>query len=336
MAWRPVLLFALVIGLCLGGPALASAADMFGRPEAPPPAAAMPQLAPPVALPVLPGPVRDLVGRALAVQSRLNAELRGALQDARRNGSWRPALAIVFISFLYGVFHAVGPGHGKVIVGSYFLTRRARLMHGFAMSGAAALVQAISAVLLVSLLAAVLEVGSGRLLAYAANLETASYAVIVLLGLWMAWGVLRPRACCNHAHEPGHSHGTEPAEAHNHDHGAPHRWELANMLAAGAAVGLRPCSGAILVLLFTLANEIYPVGILATFAMAVGVAITVSAVSLVTVGVRRSLAALGDNSHALAERLRRIAAMGGALAITLFGILQLIGIWAGVITPMAG
>lgn len=338
MAWRAVLFLVLFAGLWPGGATSAAAADMFGRPEAPASTteAITPQALPLAVLPVLPSPMREVVGRALAAQSRLNAELRGALQDAKRSGSWRPAFTIVVISFLYGVFHAVGPGHGKVIVGSYFLTRRARLLHGFAMSGAAALVQALSAVLLVSLMAAVLEVGSRQLLSYAANLETASYAVIVVLGLWMALGVLRPRPCCEHAHQPGHDHDTHQPGAHTHGHDASPRSELTKVLATGAAVGLRPCSGAILVLLFTLANEIYPIGILATFAMAVGVAITVSAVSLATFGVHRSLASLGEGSHALADRMRQVVAMGGALAITLFGVLQLIGIWTGVITPMAG
>jgi len=325
---RPLLRFLLLFVLSLTGALPASAADLFGHPEAPPAAAGLtPQPPSSARVMVLPAPVADILGRALAVQSRLNAELRGELQDAKRSGSWQPALAIVFISFLYGVFHAAGPGHGKIVVGSYFLTQRARLLHGFAMSGMAALVQAVSAVLLVSLLAVLLDLGSGQLLAYAANLETASYGVITLLGLWMAWGVLRPRPCCDHAHQPGHGHGA---------HQTPPLSDLARLLATGAAVGLRPCSGAILVLLFTLANEIYPVGILATFAMGLGVAVTVSAVSLATFGLHRSLAVLGGGRHALADRLRQAAALAGAVAITLFGLLQLLGIWSGVITPMAG
>lgn len=319
-AWpRAVPLF-LCLWLCGAPPA--TAADLFGRPEEPPAAArTMPQPLPSLDLPA---PLRAAIGRSLAIQSRLNAALRDQLQAAKRGDSWRPALGIVLISFLYGVFHAVGPGHGKLVVGSYFLTRRARLLHGFAMSGAAALVQAVSALLLVSVAAAVLELGSGRLLSYAADLETASYAAIAALGLWMAWGVLRPRPCCDHAHHPGHNHDAPPPTG------------LGRVLATGAAVGLRPCSGAILVLLFTLANEIYPIGILATFAMGLGVAITVSAVSLATLGAHRSLAMLGDGRQALAGRLRQVFAMGGALVITLFGLLQLLGIWSGVIVPMAG
>jgi ABC-type nickel/cobalt efflux system permease component RcnA len=334
-------------------PATAWAADMFGRAEAPAnhDEAANPE-PPPAAIPAftLPAPIRALVGRATAVQSRLNSELRGQLQLAREGSSWRPALAIVTISFLYGVFHAVGPGHGKVVVGSYFLTRRARVLHGLAMSGSAALVQSLSAIALVSLLAAVLELGAKQILEQAAALEVVSYGVITLLGLWMAWGVLSRRTCCAHGEEPGHVHDAACQHDDHHDHAqydhahhdhaalpAPRqRSELLRVLSTGAAVGLRPCSGAILVLLFTLANDIYPVGIVATFAMGLGVAITVSAVSLGTLGLHRSLSVLGERNAAMADRLRQGAALTGAAVITLFGLLQLVGIWSGLITPMAG
>lgn len=334
-------LIALLQGLSTAG----WAADMFGRAEPPENSAAAPTPVPPAPPPAfdLPAPLKALVGRATAVQSRMNAALRGQLQQARTGVSWRPALAIVAISFLYGVFHAVGPGHGKVVVGSYFITRRARVLHGLAMSGSAALVQSLSAILLVSLLAAVLELGAKQILDEAATLEIASYGVITLLGLWMAWGVLSRRACCAHAGEAGHVHGADCQHEHHdhdHDHGpaavpSP-RGELLRVLSTGAAVGLRPCSGAILVLLFTLANDIYPIGIVATFAMGLGVAITVSVVSLGTLGLHRSLSSLGDRHAAVADRLRQGAALAGAAIITLFGVLQLVGIWSGVIVPMAG
>ena len=274
------------------------------------------------------------------MQSRLNAELRGQLRLARDGDSWGPALAIIGISFLYGVFHAVGPGHGKVVVGSYFLTRRARILHGLAMSGSAALVQSCSAILLVSLLAAFLELGAKQILAQAAILEIASYGVITLLGLWMVWGVLSRRRCCAHADEAAHVHGPACGHDHDHDHQHDHdhdrRGDLLRVLMTGAAVGVRPCSGAILVLLFTLANDIYPIGIAATFAMGVGVAITVSVVSLGTLGLHRSLSRLGERRAALAGRLRQGVALAGAAFITLFGVLQLLGIWSGLIVPMAG
>lgn len=320
------------------------AADMFGRAEDP--RAAEKTTSGPGY--TLPDPIRKSLAASLEVQSRLNAGLRRELGRVRDGGTWKPAIWIIFLSFAYGVFHAVGPGHGKVVVGSYFLTRRARIFQGVAMSGAAALTQAVSAIFLVGVAAWVFDLAGGRLMAEAARLETVSYGVIVLLGLWMIWGVLSGRECCHdipagrdgacdHHRHDHHHHHDEPAGAAAsavHDHGHHGAANLSRLLLTGASVGLRPCSGAILVLLFTLANGIFAVGVLSTFAMALGVAVTVSLVGLAGLALQRA----GERFGAIGAhpRLRRLVALAGAAFITLFGLLQIVGIVTGVITPMAG
>lgn len=314
----------LAILIVSGGSLPARAADYFGKPETP---AGAPAAAPSPSI-TLPAPL----GRALAVvvswQTRMNAALRSQLRDARDGTSLRPVIVILAFSFLYGVVHAVGPGHGKVVVGGYFLTRRARLLHGMAMSAAAAGVQALSAIFLVGVLAALFDVSTAAILARSADLETASYGAMLILGLWMVWRALR-----------GHHHDHHNRRGPDHPP-APHRQgrrsELSRIMATGAAVGLRPCSGAILVLLFSLANGIVVVGILATLAMSAGVAITVSLVSLGALGMNRSIARLGARFEGVAMAGYRLAALGGALLIALFGAAELYAVWAGFLTPGAG
>ena len=114
------------------------------------------------------------------------------------------------------------------------------------------------------------------------------------------------------------------------------RSEIAQVLLTGGAVGLRPCSGAILVLLFTLANGIFWVGVVSTFAMGVGVAITVSAVSLGMLGLNRGLGRLSQRQQTLAHGLRKGLALTGALLILLVGGVQLYGLWTGLIPAVAG
>jgi ABC-type nickel/cobalt efflux system permease component RcnA len=347
------LLFAVAAMAALTAPA-ACAADYFGKPDTAAGRAADAPRAPPAI--ALPAPLAHILGFVVAVQSELNARLRAALAAARGGRSWHPVFAIVLLSFLYGVFHAAGPGHGKAVLGSYFLTRRAQLLHGIGASVLSAAVQAVSAIVLVGLLIAVFDLSARRILDHAATLEMLSYGAITLLGLWMAWGIATGRHHCHvpghdHAHDRAHDHGHDHAHdhGHGHDHSHGHHHAAASVAARGAArgqrwpllmtsiaVGLRPCSGAILVLLFTLANGMLLTGVAATFAMAFGVAITVSVVTLASLGLQRSAGLVGRRMAALAGRIYRGAALAGALLIALLGALQLVAFWTGLITPMAG
>ena len=334
---------AVMLILAAGSVAPGHAADLFGKPDQPADGAAAPaQPAPPPPQIVLPAPLRPILAEVVRIQTKMNAAMRAQLLKARDGDSLRPAVIIVLFAFLYGVAHAVGPGHGKVVIGGYFLTRRAQLMQGFAMSGVAALVQALSAIALVGIPALLFEFSTAAILDQAADIEIVSYGAIVAIGAWMAWGVITGR---KHSHGPddhhdhdhhNHDHGHDHGHDHEHHHRRPRGSEGWRLLATGAVVGLRPCSGAILVLLFSLANGIVAIGILATFAMAVGVAITVSLVSLASLGVQRAGAALNGRTKWIAEKGYSALALGGALLIALFGLLELVGVWTGVLTPGAG
>jgi ABC-type nickel/cobalt efflux system permease component RcnA len=323
---RLLILLVLLVGLA-GMAQIGHAADLFGKPDQSnttesAPAPQQPQV-------MLPAPLRPILGQIVAWQTAMNAAMRKQLLKAREGQSLRPALIIIVFAFLYGIAHALGPGHGKVVIGSYFLTRRAQIRHGIAMSAIAAAVQALSAIVLVGLLALILDASSAAILTQAATIELISYGAIVAIGLWMAWGVITGRE-----HDHGHSHSHDGHD-HDHHHHKPKN-ALWRLMATGAAVGLRPCSGAILVLLFSLANDILLIGVVATFAMAVGVAITVTAVSLVSLGVRHAASKAGGRTEQVAERGYKVAALLGSLLIVLFGLAELVGVWSGIVPPAAG
>lgn len=278
-------------------------------------------LTPPAAAPgfELPEPFRSLAQWGFALQRVLNGEMREHLAAFKDSGAWEPALALMLAAFLYGVFHAIGPGHGKVVIGSWFATRRARIGHGLAACGLSALVQAGTAIGAVSLLAGALSLAPRDVMAQAAWLEVGSYGLITVMGLVMGWQVLRGRHSCGHA-QCSHDY-------HHHEDEGNH-----TLFGMAAAVGFRPCSGAILILLFTLANNLFWLGILATLAMASGVALTVSGIGLSALGLNRLL----DRGAAYsrhAESIRKALALAGAATITLLGVTLLLGIAQGG-TPM--
>jgi ABC-type nickel/cobalt efflux system permease component RcnA len=260
-------------------------------------------------------------------QAKFRIWITGEIQAYKRGDDLTPALMIILISFLYGVFHAVGPGHGKVVTTSYFAANRARIGHGFMMGGLIALVQALSAIAIVGVFALVLNVAAFEIInpltgtGHVIWVEIVSYALMLLVGLWLLWGAFVGRGC-SHSH---HGHGHDHTHDHRHDHDhepapVPSGWA---MVPAAVASGLRPCSGAILVLLFTLANGIFLVGVLSTFAMGFGVAITITLVSVVTILIRRGLSGAVRPGVAAANLAHRAAGLAGGLVIVGAGILFL-------------
>lgn len=138
----------------------------------------------------------------------------------------------------------------------------------------------------------------------------------------------------HHHHDHGHDHGHDAGHVHDehcgHSHG-PTPAELAGPggwrrgLSAILTVGIRPCSGAILVLVFALAQGLFWAGIAATFAMGLGTAITVAAIALVAVsarGVAERLSAARDGGGMLIMRGLEFAA---AALVLLFGLGLLFG-----------
>ncbi|CAA7617768.1 ABC transporter [Candidatus Terasakiella magnetica] len=276
--------------------------------------------------PDLPEPLRSIATWGFAFQRHLTGEMRSNLALMKETGSWEPAAAIILTAFLYGVFHAVGPGHGKVVIAGWFATRRSRIIHGLMASLIAAMVQAGSAIAIVAFLAGLLSLAPRDVNAGAAWLEAASFAAITLIGVTMIWRTLTGKGCSHsHAHDHNGCCGHPP-----HDHDAPGAAdggtaERNALFAMAAAVGFRPCSGAILVLLFTFSNSLILVGVLATFAMGLGVAITVAAIGMGALGLNRLIERyFGQGS--LGERIRTGLALLGALSITLLGSGLLLGV----------
>ena len=283
-----------------------------------------------------PEPLRSAAAWAFALQRHLAGELRQHLTVMKDTGSWEPAAAIVLAAFLYGVFHAIGPGHGKIVIAGWFATRRARIAHGLIASLIAAMVQSASAIAIVGALAGLLALAPHDVMADAGWVEVASYAMITLVGAMMIWRTASGRGC-GHDHgatqAPGHGHHHHGEACRGHHHGHDHPppakadpvAERNALFTVATAIGFRPCSGAILVLLFTLANNMFLVGMLATFAMGFGVAITIAAIGMGALGLNRLIERRFAGST-VAARIRAGLALAGAGAITLMGLVLLAGV----------
>lgn len=246
------------------------------------------------------------------------------------------------LSFLYGIFHAAGPGHGKVVVSSYMLANETQLRRGVSLSILSALLQSVVAVAFVLIAAGLLGMTSIAMGEAANWIGIASYALVALLGLWLVarkifgWGHAHHHQDMTHkahAHLHGHDHHHDHHEhEHEHDHDD-HVHVVTPRAASGSlreqvsvvlAVGLRPCSGALVVLVFALSQGLLPAGIAAVFLMGAGTAITVAALATIAVTAKGLARRIGGVDNPVTAAVVWWVELLGAAAVLVFGVLLLI------------
>lgn len=268
------------------------------------------------------------LGAVHNTQRDLHRRLAVAVRRFKEEGG-AAAGFLILVSLLYGIFHAVGPGHGKAVISAYLLANESAVRRGVLLAFLASLVQGLSAVLLVGMLAVLLGLAGIQVTQSVGYLESASYALVALVGAWMLWSQLRGG---HHHHRHGDDHGTACEHGHAPDPtvlsaeaaGVPGGGWRTLSKAAGLvlAVGIRPCSGAVLVLLFALAHGVLLAGVAATFAMSLGTAVTVSLLAVLTLFSKRlALAAVGGNSRWVEAAYRGLGLLGAGLLLLIGGLL---------------
>ena len=331
----------------------------------------------------LAAPVGGVLGWIFVKQAEFYRQFSSLIRAAKADGT--AAWSLFALSFLYGIFHAAGPGHGKAVISSYMVANEETWTRGVVLSFASALLQALVAVVVVGIAAGLLNATAATMNRAVNAIEIVSYSLIVLIGLRLLWvkgrafiaalhSLHRPAAVgaavtpvhhdhshhdeaqhghrvqAHHGHDHGHDHAREHhavdhdcgcGHAHHRDHddhasawGHAHALEPEELagpggwkrgLSAIVAVGLRPCSGAILVLVFALAQGLFWAGVVATFVMGAGTAITVAIIAMIAVGARTWAKRFTDSRSGYGMLAMRGVEAGAALVIIAFGSLLLTG-----------
>lgn len=287
----------------------------------------------------------------LQFHRELGVLLRAAVtQDPRFIGS------LLVSSFAYGVFHAAGPGHGKLVLTTYLTTQPSRLRQALELSVGAALLQAVVAIALISATSWLLGMTARQAQSLGIWFERGSFLLVALMGAYLAqkavrrsWQLYRqgqkPRtpirrilaplaraeatgtqptpglatfsrpstapACgCGHAHAP-----TPQALAQAND------WR--SQLGILLSMGMRPCGGALLILILAKVMNHFWLGVLATLAMAAGTALTVASLAIISQRARHLAQRLlqgSATSHYRWALLGQGVALGGGLLLIGIGI----------------
>ncbi len=225
--------------------------------------------------------------RALTLAFREAASDRGGI------------LTLVGLAFAYGLVHAIGPGHGKAVISGYIVANERALKRGVALAFGAAAVQALIALGVVLVIAKVVGGTARDVDRSVVIIETFGFSLILAMGLWIVWrkgrallGLTPAEAACTH------DHGPSPAVFA--------KGSRASLALAAIGAGIRPCTGAIILLVFALSQRLYLLGAASVIAMAVGTAIGTSLFAVLAVKAKhfalwlasgRSHTALRPNSR---------------------------------------
>ncbi len=250
-------------------------------------------------------------------QRLFHDEIGGLLHTIQETHSWAATGSLVLVGFLYGILHAVGPGHGKIVVSSYLLAGENSLKRGLFITFTAAFLQALMAIALVLGLSLLLGLSQNEAQGTALMLERLSLALISVVGLMLlARGIKQIRDFIS-SKEDTCSCKNDPAPSAKQTQ---RKTGKLGLLLIILSIGLRPCSGALLLLLFASLLGAIKAGILATFAMALGTAITTSTIAFLAIKSKSfALKASGSKGRFLHLAHAGFSLFGG-LIIILFAL----------------
>lgn len=282
-----------------------------------------------------------LAAWAQAQQHQTQTALARALR-ALRAGEPGALFGFASLCFAYGFFHAIGPGHGKLVVAGVGVARSVSVWRLGAVAVAGSLMQGVVAVVLVFAGVSLLQATRGQITDLGEDwLAPASAVAIIGIGLWLMWRgaarLMRMRGAA-HCHDPHHDHAHDH-DHHHHDHShdasgqcpscghshAPDPRAVAEAVtfretaALVMGVGIRPCTGALFVLILGWRMGIELAAILGTFAMALG---TASVTLVVAVGavVLRSTAFAGWGEGPTAARVAALIEIGAGALVAVIAI----------------
>jgi ABC-type nickel/cobalt efflux system permease component RcnA len=246
--------------------------------------------------------INSPIASIMAVQRDVYAALGSRIEGMA--GSAEAAAGAIAFALLLGMIHAMTPGHGKAVVFSYFLGARARPWGGVMMALKIASTHVLSAIALVALFGSAASM-FGRPSGVAKGVQVTSYALIVIVGLWLSY---RAVAEARRSGVPEHRH------AHDRSRGL-----------LPFAIGLLPCPMTMLILTFAIAHATLVAGLVLTLFLGIGIAATIALVGTLGVVARLGIFARLDPSG----RVYLIALNGfqiaSCLAIVALGAVFLAG-----------
>ena len=207
------------------------------------------------------------------------------------------AFLLLLISFVYGFVHSSGPGHGKALVAAYFVDHPHR--GWFPPVKMALIVSAThtgSALLIAVLFQLILTVAPDHML-IRKWFTVFSASVVILLGVYMLVDRFR-----------GHAHTDERNASGK------------GMFALGVAAGIVPCPLAMGIMVISIMNGVFLLGILSVLGMSAGMFLLLLLVGGLTSRSRDRLERFLEGRGKMGDIFLKIAGVFSSLVIVVLGI----------------
>lgn len=255
----------------------------------------------------LPSVASGVIGKIMLWQQQLNKKLTAQVKRIKDERSLTALLPLIVISFLYGVLHAAGPGHGKVVVFSYFISRKAKIKKGIVLGNMISLFHAVSGIIIVLALYFIIKVSYlSSFESISQKIKIISYVMILAIGIIM---FINSFFNLTNRLFPGPGNQETPNDSETNR----------SVLPLALAVGIVPCPGVVIIMLFALSFNLLAVGLAMSLLMAAGMAITITLAGIISIlGRKGMLKGLTRKEKTRALFQKGLTAFG-SLLIILFG-----------------
>ena len=197
----------------------------------------------------------------IELQQQLNATIASNFREIGDENALLPILTILSIAFIYGVVHAMGPGHGKLLVSSYFLRHNRSYSEAFKMGYLISLIHTISALSISFVLYYLLEV------VFSQTFQEVSFYMTKISALLII-------AVAIYLFFEQHNEHTSAKVTHKSD------------LSIAFSAGVIPCPGVMTIILFSILIGNIFVGITAAIFMSIGMGLTISLSAIIATATR--------------------------------------------------
>lgn len=251
--------------------------------------------------------IKTIISKVAPMQHKISRKLDSLTKELKNNPSRKLLVMVIFVSFMFGAVHALGPGHGKIITFTYFLSKRANIIQGIIAGNLIAMLHVTSASIIV--LSIYFLIKSAYLNAFEninIIIKSVSYSLIILLGILLFVKAFISFKNGRVSHEHGHIHLKSNIEKRS-------------LLPAIFIIGIVPCPRTVIILLFSISVGVLKIGLLSSFTMAMGMAMTISLVGITAIFTKNSLGKLFSENNRLNLTIQSVSEMAGAILLILTG-----------------